>query len=89
MVRKEQPLLSQLLVLTMKVTLVLYFVSDRSGKGGLDIFYAKANNDGTYGVPQNAGPEVNTAGNDITPFYDAKNKTLYFLIKWTSNNRWT
>jgi peptidoglycan-associated lipoprotein len=57
---------------------ILYFVSDRSGKGGLDIFYAKTNNDGTYGAPQNAGPEVNTAGNDITPFYDLKNKTLYF-----------
>lgn len=56
---------------------ILYFVSDRAGKGGLDIFYAKANNDGTFGAPQNAG-DINTPGDDITPFYDLKNKTLYF-----------
>lgn len=57
---------------------LLYFVSDRPGKGGMDIFYAKMNNDGTFGAVQNAGPEVNTAGDDITPFYDSKNKVLYF-----------
>ncbi len=57
---------------------ILYFSSDRSGKGGLDIFYAKANSDGTFGAPQNAGPEVNSAGDDITPHYDRKNKVLYF-----------
>ncbi len=57
---------------------ILYFSSNRGGKGGLDLFYAKANSDGTFGAPQNAGPEVNTAGDEITPFYDKKNKVLYF-----------
>lgn len=58
---------------------ILYFVSDRKGtKGGLDIFYAKMNSDGTFGAVANAGDELNTEGDDITPFYDMKNKTLYY-----------
>lgn len=58
---------------------ILYFVSDRKGtKGGLDIFYAKMNNDGTFGKVENAGDSINTIGNDVTPFYDYKTRTLYF-----------
>lgn len=58
---------------------ILYFVSDRKGsKGGLDIYYAKVNTDGTFGAVTNAGAEVNSVGDDITPFYDKKNKLLYF-----------
>ncbi len=58
---------------------ILYFVTDRKGgKGGRDIYYAKVNTDGTFGAPTNAGEAVNTVGDDITPFYDKKNKTLYF-----------
>lgn len=57
---------------------ILYFVSDRGGKGGLDIFYAPMLEDGKFGPIKNAGTEVNTPGDDMTPFYDFKNKTLYF-----------
>jgi len=58
---------------------ILYFVSDRkAGKGGLDIYYAAVNTDGTFGAPVNAGDEVNTIADDLTPFYDKKNKVLYF-----------
>jgi outer membrane protein OmpA-like peptidoglycan-associated protein/tetratricopeptide (TPR) repeat protein len=60
---------------------ILYFVSNRKGmgsKGGLDIFYAKMNSDGTFGAITNAGPEVNTPADEITPFYDNVNKQLYF-----------
>ncbi len=58
---------------------ILYFASNRKGsKGGMDIFYAKMNSDGTFGDVQNAGPEVNTIGDEVTPFYDNKNKMLYF-----------
>jgi hypothetical protein len=35
---------------------ILYFVSNREGgKGGLDIYYAKVNPDGTFGAVTNAG----------------------------------
>ena len=58
---------------------ILYFVSNRKGgKGNRDIYYAKVNADGTFGAPVNAGPEVNSVGDDITPHYDKKNKLLYF-----------
>jgi peptidoglycan-associated lipoprotein len=56
---------------------ILYFVSDKGNKG-LDIYYAQMNADGTYGSAVNAGPEVNTPGDDLTPFYDIKSKTLWF-----------
>jgi len=57
---------------------LLYFVSDRSGKGGLDIFYAPMLDGGKFGTVKNAGPEINTPGDDMTPFYDSKNKVFYY-----------
>lgn len=57
---------------------VLYFVSDRGGKGGLDIFYAQVNKDGSFGPVKNVGSEVNTAGDEFSPFYDVNSKRLYF-----------
>lgn len=62
---------------------ILYFVSDRAGKGGLDIFYAELKDDGSFGAVKNAGSEVNTPGDEYTPFYDSKFKALYF----SSNGR--
>lgn len=57
---------------------ILYFTSNRSGSKGLDIWYAKVNNDGTFGPATNLGNEVNSVGDDQTPFYDKKNGVLYF-----------
>jgi outer membrane protein OmpA-like peptidoglycan-associated protein/tetratricopeptide (TPR) repeat protein len=57
---------------------IMYFVSDRGGKGGLDIFYAPMLDGGKFGPIKNAGTEVNTPGDDMTPYYDAKNKNLYY-----------
>ena len=57
---------------------MLYFVSDREGgKGNLDIWFASINDDGTVGTPTNAG-DINTAQNDITPFYHNPSGILYF-----------
>jgi peptidoglycan-associated lipoprotein len=58
---------------------ILYFVSDRKGgKGNRDIYYAKVNTDGTFGAVTNAGDQINSLGDDVTPFYDKKNKIFYF-----------
>lgn len=62
---------------------VLYFVSDRAGgEGNMDIWMSKLNTDGTYQGAVNAGNTINTAGNEVTPFYDANEKKLFFSSDW-------
>lgn len=57
---------------------VLYFVSNRpQGMGDMDIWFSVLI-DGKFGEPINAGSGINTAGNEVTPFYDANAKVLYF-----------
>lgn len=57
---------------------VLYFVSNRpGGQGENDIWFSVYKN-GKYEVPINAGSGINTAGNEVTPFYDANSGVLYF-----------
>ena len=56
----------------------LYFVSDREGGyGGLDIWISRFENN-LWQIPVNAGPGVNTAGNETAPFIALDNKTLFF-----------
>lgn len=58
---------------------ILYFASDMpNGKGGMDIWYSVRNRNGEFGAPNNAGSVINTPGNEVTPYYDVKNKRLYF-----------
>jgi len=56
---------------------ILYFVSGRNGKNK-DIYYAKVNTDGTFGTVTSAGDAINSIGDDVSPYYDPKNKVLYF-----------
>ncbi|MDE3184803.1 MAG: OmpA family protein [Bacteroidota bacterium] len=56
----------------------LYFSSDRpGGYGGRDIWVAHRTEKG-WSKPENLGPEINTAGDESTPFIHADNQTLYF-----------
>lgn len=57
----------------------IYFISDRpGGKGGLDIWYTSFDEKKQiYTTPKNAG-KINSAGDEMTPFYDNDIKTLYF-----------
>lgn len=56
----------------------LYFASDMTGTlGQSDLFKVKINEDGTYGVPENLGPEINTEGRETFPFVSNDNE-LYF-----------
>jgi outer membrane protein OmpA-like peptidoglycan-associated protein len=57
---------------------VLYFVSDRpGGKGGLDIWTAAIEANGSVGAPQNLS-SVNTAKDDITPYFYKDADVLFF-----------
>ena len=58
----------------------LYFASDRlDGFGGLDI-YSSTLSAGNWSFPLNAGPDINTPGHEISPFYS--NGSLYFSSNW-------
>jgi cell division septation protein DedD len=78
----------------------LYFASDRpDGYGGFDLYvsYRMGN---TWSTPENLGPNVNTPGHEITPFFDGS--SLFFSSDWhqglggfdifraeQANDRWT
>ena len=65
----------------------LFFSSNRqNGSGGMDIWFTrKALNAPLSGFEkaQNCGKIINTEGDEVTPFYDAEENTLYF----SSNGR--
>jgi len=79
----------------------LYFASERKGgKGKSDIWYVDFK-EGKWNKPVNAGDNVNTAGNEESPFIHLDGQTLYFrsdghigmgdqdlfLTRW-ENNEW-
>ncbi len=57
----------------------LYFTSNRKGGyGGLDIYISEKQSDGTWGVPKNLGPSINTKYNEDTPFLTENEDMLFF-----------
>ena len=60
----------------------LIFSSNRpNGKGNMDLWMSVQQGK-TWGEPLNLGPLVNTQGNEVTPFYSAKNNQLFFSSDW-------
>lgn len=61
---------------------ILYFASNREGSiGGMDLWYTERNIDSDdidFTFPVNLGPQINTLGDEITPFYDSREGVLYF-----------
>jgi len=56
----------------------LYFSSDMDGGyGQSDLYMASINDDGSFGEPQNLGPEVNTEGRESFPFVDLDGKLFF------------
>ncbi len=60
----------------------IYFSSSRpGGKGGMDLWYTSRDLNSSsmdFTFPKNLGSRINTAGEDMTPFYDTESNTLYF-----------
>jgi OmpA-OmpF porin, OOP family len=63
----------------------IYFISDREGgRGNYDIWYTMYDTKKkAYTNPLNAGAKINTAGDEMTPWFDWKTRTMYF-----SSNGW-
>ncbi|SCY55311.1 OmpA family protein [Flavobacterium anhuiense] len=56
---------------------LLFFASDMpGGQGETDLYMVKIAADGTMSSPQNLGPNINTIGNEVFPFF--QNGVLYF-----------
>lgn len=65
---------------------VLFFSSNRTlqSRGGFDIWYSVIDpRNNTYRRPQNAGKQINTEMDEVTPYYDERVGKLYF-----SSNGW-
>lgn len=60
--------------------LTLYFASDRpGGYGGIDLYVTRKDpKTGQWSLPQNLGPNINTPGDEKTPFIHSDSETLYF-----------
>ena len=57
---------------------VMYFTSDMpGGKGGTDLYRVHINPDGTWGRPQNLGDKINTAGDEMFPFYHSSGMLFF------------
>jgi outer membrane protein OmpA-like peptidoglycan-associated protein/tetratricopeptide (TPR) repeat protein len=58
---------------------VMYFASNREGGfGGADIWRSFRQADGSWGIPENLGTDINTVGDEESPFIAPDGVTLYF-----------
>lgn len=61
---------------------ILFFASNRpEGKGKLDIWFSLKEAEG-FAEPINAGSNINTLDDEVSPWYDYENKILYFSSSW-------
>lgn len=60
----------------------LFFASDMpGGQGKMDIWFSRISN-GTHMKPMNAGKQINSIDDEITPYYDVYSEALYFSSSW-------
>lgn len=62
-------------------TYILFSSNRERGFGGFDLWISKKESFG-FDKAINLGAEINTLGNEITPFYSIKSKTLFFASDW-------
>ena len=64
----------------------LFFSSTKDGGyGGLDLYMTRKLPDGTWALPQNLGPDINTEFNEDFPTHSADDQTLYFCSEGHRN----
>ncbi len=58
---------------------MIFYTSNRlGGSGGFDIWFCKVDSAGNIGTPSNMGASINTAKDEVSPFYDYRKGVLYF-----------
>ena len=63
----------------------LLFTSNRKGgKGGWDIWYSEYKR-GNWSNPKNLGSKVNSNGDEVSPYFNKRKKTVYFASNWHYN----
>lgn len=82
----------------------LFFSSSRQGGvGGKDIWYSRLNDKNSWSSPVNLGENINTQGDEMSPFFHFDGRTLYFatdgrpgmggfdifLTRMTNDSTWT
>ena len=61
----------------------IFYSSDRKGTyGKMDIWYSKILDGPSFSNAINAGKNINSLDNEITPFYHSASNTLYFSSTW-------
>ena len=64
-------------------TEVLFFSSNRpGGKGMKDIWFTRKGRNGKFRTPANMGSNINTIEDEISPFYNLKDTSIYFSSNW-------
>lgn len=62
----------------------LFFSSNRAGgQGGMDLWVSEFKN--VWGAPKNLGKQINSRGDEISPYYDLQKNELYFSSNWHYN----
>jgi len=83
---------------TDSASFILYSSNKPGGMGGFDIYYNQIFPDGSFSVPKNWGrrepgntkfaylvdttSRFNTIGNEVSPYYNVSDSTLYFSSDW-------
>ncbi len=58
--------------------IIIMAVERNETMGGRDLYISKLLPDNTWSTPLNMGPDINTSGDETTPFLAADGKTLYY-----------
>lgn len=58
--------------------MLIFSSSRKGGSGGKDLWYSVLNDKGQWSIPRNLGKNINTDGDEMSPFIHFDGRTLYF-----------
>ncbi|WP_442794403.1 hypothetical protein [Pelobium manganitolerans] len=67
-------------------SIIVMAVESDISQGGMDLYFAKVKEDGSYSLLQNLGKAVNSANDEYSPFLSKDGKTLFFASNGFSSH---